>query len=187
MVDIPNTEYITINKDGVFVGGKPATTYRGVKIYGINYVNDALAWIQEQNPNITELHVLSSNASGKFATVGNPSSTCGRYAWCRVKYIDGKLGDWVFYYAYTSAADCAFNCALGCAYDVRADAAFRRAVLGTALDKQNVETNSAVKPENPEIEKLKAVDLSKLAGNPVQFGGYEIIVRKITETEQKER
>ena len=187
MVDIPNTEYITINKDGVFVGGKPATTYRGVKIYGINYVQDALAWIQEQNPNITELHVLSSETSGYFATVGNPSSTRGRYAWCRVKMTDGTIGGWVFANAYSSAPNCAINCAGSCAARVRAGAAFRRAVLGTALDKQNVETNSAVKPENPEIEKLKAVDLSKLAGNPVQFGGYEIIVRKITETEQKER
>ena len=188
MADIPNTEYITINKDGVFVGGKPATHYRGVKIYGINYVKNAFAGIQEQNPNIIELHVLSSKTSGEFATVDNPSSKHGSNAWCRVKNNGGKLGNWVFGYAYTSAAYCAFNCANDCAYDVlRADAAFRRALLGTALDKQNVETNSAVKPENPEIEKLKAVDLSKLAGKPVQLNGYEIVVKKIAETKQIKR
>lgn len=44
-----------------------------------------------------------------------------------------------------------------------------------------------VQPQNPEIEKLKAVDLSKLAGKPVQLGGYEIIVRKIAETKQNRR
>ena len=37
MTDISNTEYITINKDGIFVGGKPATTYRGKHIYCLNY------------------------------------------------------------------------------------------------------------------------------------------------------
>ena len=142
MADIPNTKYITVKRNkngavGVFVGGKPATHYRGQEIYDINYVKDTFAGIQEQNPNITELHVLSSNTSGEFAMVGNPSSTPGRYAWCRVKNNDGKLGGWVFDYAYASATNCANYCALGCASDVRGSAAFWRAVLGTAFDKKN--------------------------------------------------
>ena len=44
-----------------------------------------------------------------------------------------------------------------------------------------------MQPQNPEIEKLKTVDLSKLAGKPVQLGGYEVIVRKIAETKQIKR
>ncbi len=44
-----------------------------------------------------------------------------------------------------------------------------------------------VQPQNPEIEKLKAVDLSKLAGKPVQLGGYEVIVRKIADNAQNRR
>ena len=192
MANIPDTEYITVKRgdDGqvdVFVAGKPATHYRGVKIYDIDYVKDAFAWIQEHNPNITEWHVLSSKTSGEFATVGNPSPERGRYAWCRVKNNDGKLGGWVFDHAYTSAAGCECFCAYFCAYDVRAFAALQCAVLGTALDKQNVETNSAVKPENPEIEKLKAVDFSKLPKSPIKLNGYEIIVNKIAETEQNKR
>ena len=142
MADIPNTEYITVKRDengavDVFVGGKPATDYRGVKIYEINYVKNTFAEIQELNPNITELHVLSSKTSGGYAMVGNPSPEHGRYTWCRVKNNDGKLGGWVFALARTSAWDCAYRCADRCAYYVRADAAFRRAVLGTAFDKKN--------------------------------------------------
>ena len=149
MADVPNTAYITVKRDengavDVFVGGKPATTYRGVKIYDINYVKNAFAWIQKQNPNITELHVLSSETSGGYAMVGNPSPEHGSNAWCRVKYKDGQFGGWVFALARTSAWDCAYYCAYNCAYYVRADAvfrradaAFRRAVLGTALDKKN--------------------------------------------------
>ena len=142
MANIPNTKYITVKRGddaqvGIFVGGKPATTYCGVKINDINYVKNTFARIQEQNPNITELHVLSSKTSGGYATVGNPSPEHGRYAWCRVKYKDGKLGGWGFCSTYTSATDCANDCAFNCARNVRADAAFRRAVLGTAFDKKN--------------------------------------------------
>ena len=86
------------------------------------------------------------------------------------------MGGWVFAYGYASAGYCARNCA----NYVRADAAFRRAVLVTAFDKQNVETNSAVKPENPEIEKLKAVDFSKLPKSPIELNGYRILVEKIS-------
>ena len=116
MVDIPNTEYITVKRDengavDVFVGGKPATHYRGAEISDINYVKNTFVWMQEQNPNITELHVLSSKTSGGYAKVGNPSSTHGRYAWCRVKNNDGKLGGWVFTCEYVSAA---FSCVLLC-------------------------------------------------------------------------
>ena len=43
MTNIPDTEYITVKRDekgdvGIFVGGKPATTYRGEKIDYINYI-----------------------------------------------------------------------------------------------------------------------------------------------------
>ena len=54
---------------------------------------------------------------------------------------------------------------------------------------KNVEKPVAkpIRPQNPEVEKLKGVDLSKLAGKPVQLNGYEIVVRKIAETQQNKR
>ena len=142
MAVIPDTEYITVKRDengavDVFVGGKPAIKYRGEDICGMQSVKNMFAGIQEQNPNITELHVLSSKTSGGYCMVGNPSPERGRYAWCRVKNNDGKLGGWGFCSTYTSATDCANDCAFNCARNVRADAAFRRAVLGTAFDKKN--------------------------------------------------
>ena len=155
MADIPDTEYITVKRDengalDVFVGGKPATTYRGVKIYNINYVKNTFAVI----PNITELHVLSSGTSGGYGMVGNPSPEHGSNAWCRVKNNDGKLGGWVFYDAYTSAANCARYFAYDCANRVRADAAFRRAGLVTAFDKKNGR-NCVTKWIRSRIEKLQ--------------------------------
>jgi len=57
MTDIQNTEYITINKDGVFVGGKPATTYHGERIYALDDIRADFAEIQRQNIKIEEFHV----------------------------------------------------------------------------------------------------------------------------------
>lgn len=135
MTDIPNTEYITINKDGIFVGGKPATTYCGEKIRFSNGVRKKFADIQRLNETVAELHVLSSETFGEYAKVGNPSGNHGRTAWCRVKFENGNLGAWVFSYARGSAADCAYYCALYCATYVRDVASFRSAVFG-AVDKE---------------------------------------------------
>ena len=135
MANIPNTEYITVNKDGIFVGGKPATKYRGESIWSIEFVKDAFAWMQEENPNIAEFHIGAFETRGEYAKVGNPSGNYGPNAWCRVKYKNGNLGAWVFYYTYGSAADCAYYCANRCAILVRRYASFRSAVFGL-IDKQ---------------------------------------------------
>ena len=172
MADIvPNTEYITINKGGVFVGWrlvvlKPATTYRGVNICEIDNVKATFAWIQEHNKNITELHVLSSKTWGEFAKVGNPSREHGGNAWCRVKYNDGKLGDWVF-----CSRSCANLCALNCARNLRAyDDTFRLAVCGTFDNGQN--------GKDPQPDYFGSVDWSKYRGvNNV--GPYRIIVEEV--------
>ena len=172
---IRNTEYITVKCDEedwhrIFVGGEPATRYRGVIIWDMDYVSDTFAWIQEFYPNITELHVLSSKTCGKFAMVDNPSFEHGENAWCRVKNNEGKLGDWVFVHAFTSAAACGNDCALHCAVLLRANAAFRRAVCGTANDKQNSQPK-----QNALTDALKNTDLSQFVGTH-RIGPYEIVV-----------
>jgi len=57
----------------------------------------------------------------------------------------------------------------------------------TTNDVQKRVEKTVAKPQNPELEKLKGVDLSKLVGKPVQLNGYEIVVRKIAETKQIKR
>lgn len=182
MNDIPNTEFITVKRDdkgrvGVFVGGKPATHYRGEKIWNIEYVKETFAWMQEQNPEIEEFHIGAFATRGKYAEVGNPSGEFGPNAWCRVKKKGSSSAPWVFFNPYGSAANCAYYCASSCASFVRVNASFRRALLGSAIDKQNV--NPMAKSKNPEIEKLKTVDFSKLPKSPIELNGYEIVVRKL--------
>lgn len=146
MSNIPNTEYITINKDGIFVGGKPATTYCGEKIRFSNGVRESFADIQRLNKNVAELHVLSSETRGEYAKPGNPSGKHGPNAWCRVKFENGNLGAWVFYNTDGSAADCAGYRASYCAYYVHNHASFRVAVFG-AVDKEK----TPQKPINPVV------------------------------------
>ena len=126
MIDIPNTQYITINKDGIFVGGKPATKYRGQSILWLKDMPKYFAEIQKLNKDVAELHVLSSET----AVVGNPSGKRGPYAWCRVVFNDGSVGAWVFKDdEYSSAKDCAEWCAQFCAYAIARDKVFGSSVL----------------------------------------------------------
>ena len=55
------------------------------------------------------------------------------------------------------------------------------------VQKKEEKPKQQIVVQNPEVEKLKGVDLSKLAGKPVQLNGYEIVVRKLAETKQIKR
>lgn len=137
MADIPNTNYITINSDGVFVGGKPVTTYNGEKIRFINGVKTNFLEIQKQNPKVQELHVGAFETEGIFAKTGNPSGNLGKYAWTRVKMSDGYLSPWVFCYVFSSASVCASGCAHRCCFNTRYISALSSAMLKfTKKDKQ---------------------------------------------------
>ena len=141
MSEIKDTDYITVKRGqdgqiGVFVGGKPATTYRGQEIYDIDYVKRVFEWMEKQCPNIAEFHIMSSITSGEYAETGNPlpgksdDDKNAIYAWCRIVLNDSSAAPWVFYDALGSAGLCAYNCAHHCAYAVRDAASFRSAVLG---------------------------------------------------------
>ncbi|MBP5485611.1 MAG: hypothetical protein J6Y07_02795 [Alphaproteobacteria bacterium] len=117
--DIPNTEYITINANGIFVGGKPATHYRGEEIQSSDFAISIFGSIQREiNPNVQELHVLSSETRGHRAQTGKPSAKHGENAWYRVKFNDGT-SDWVFLSSQGSGPSCARICAYICADDAR--------------------------------------------------------------------
>ena len=136
-IDIPNTKYITINKNGIFVGGEPATTYNGEKIYSIHEVKSQFAEIQRNRPEVQELHVGAFETAGFFAKPGNPSGKFGRYAWVRVKASDGRLGPWVFCLDCYPPSFCAGFCAKNCCIDVCDFSSMRSAVLKfTKEDKQ---------------------------------------------------
>ena len=110
-----NTDYITVNEHGVFVGGKPSKTYRGVEITDIEMListfKSAKARIkQTQNLDIKAFHVLSSE-SGKN-TKSPPSNVHGKNIWFRAELVDGTHAKWVYVYPYEDLGSAAIFCAL---------------------------------------------------------------------------
>ncbi len=173
-----NADYITINENGVFVGGKPATKYRGVNIYNIpytvKYFQTAKQKIkQERGLDLLELHALSSETDGgEYATPGHPSPKHGRYAWCRAKLSDGTELPWVFSFGDDAADFCAYYCAFRCANCVAANPGFRGAVFRSAgvSDSRSAQNANSQSPKpgdiieqsfGNQIMKLKVIEITQ--------------------------
>ena len=110
-----NTDYITVNEHGVFVGGKPSKTYRGVEITDIEMLINAFKSAkvrikQTQNLDIKAFHVLSSE-SGKN-TKFPPSNVHGTNIWFRAELVDGTHSKWVYVHPYEDLGSAAIFCAL---------------------------------------------------------------------------
>ena len=129
MTDMPNTEYITINKNGVFVGGKIAKYYRGKDIENIDAVRVFFSKIQRENPEIKEMHVGAFALDEMSARYSVSPGAVGPNVWGRVKLSDGRLGPWVFGCTYESASVCVGRCAVDFVEDVCHNFDMRSAVL----------------------------------------------------------
>ena len=167
MADIPNTEYITINKDGIFVGGKPATHYHGRKIAFVDGVNDDFAEMQKNYPQIAEFHVGAFEKLGIFRCQGKPSEKFGPNSWCRVKLQDGRVGPWVFSNTYSSDSACARNCAFYCGHHVVNYFVMRSSLL-------DFTKKGKVNAENKEKEQYETV-------NVIKSCKYRITIEKLKE------
>lgn len=95
MPDMQNTEYITINTNGIFIGGKPTTVYRGVAIGSLESVKQHFQNIQKQYPNIKEMRFLTSKTTGEYYKTGRPVADKGDNLWARVAFNDGYVAPWV--------------------------------------------------------------------------------------------
>ena len=69
----------------------------------------------------------STSGTSANAISGNPSTTDGRFCWC--KMTAPRAGRWVFHADSGLAGNCAEGCAFGCANYVRYDSSVRAAVL----------------------------------------------------------
>ena len=165
MTGIPDTEYITINKDGFFVGGKPVGLYHGERINYIHFVKENFTETQNKNPEIKELHVGTFACKGEYLQIGNPTKEFGPNVWCRVKLSDGRLGPWVFCATSSSTSDCVNNCADHCAYLARYEPAMLSALLNF------VETDK-INTENIETEQYETISV-------IKDGIYRLTIEKI--------
>ena len=166
MSDIPNTEYITVKADGVFVGGKPATHYRGVEIGYRKSININFRNILKQYPNIQEMRFLTSKTGGKYHANGNPVAENGSNAWACVKFNDGYVSPWTLiseYYPY----DFFVGHELCQKLRLMADRyVFLHPVLGHYQDV------------------TVRINLQNMDGKSFDLNGYRIMIEKISEQQQ---
>jgi len=71
--------------------------------------------------------LCSSTDGGSLGIIDNPSTTDGRYCWC--KMTSPRAGSWVFRFGGSNASHCSSDCASNCATYVRFISEFRRAAL----------------------------------------------------------
>lgn len=175
---IPNTEYITINKDGIFIGGKPAKTYRCHHIYCLQDINEGFARLQAKNPNLIELHAMTSKTIGKYCSLGNPVAEHGPTEWGRAKFVDGHIGPWVFIetreHMYGknkinedyAAQECAEFCAYKCVKYATEHVYFYAQLFDM---------------DNKLNQILQIMRLSELPVYKTFSNGYEILIKKATQ------
>lgn len=142
--DIPNTEYVTITNDDVFVGGNPTRRYHGQDLYNYYhltaYFKEARDIIRDEyGYELQEIHCLQSSTNGEYAKTGNPvADKDGENAWIRVVYLDKNkqkaVSLWAFDSAYGSDSGCASYCANYCGGIVRYDASLRAGLFGKSYD-----------------------------------------------------
>lgn len=99
---IHDNDYITINENGIFIGGVPTLFYRDSKLI---YPQDAIKTFKKikdlaktrNGLDVSEVHGLSSETpvDGSTGDIGNPKPNHGCWLWYRVKFKDGKLSPWV--------------------------------------------------------------------------------------------
>ncbi len=96
MATISNTKYVTVCKNGIFVGGKPAIYYCGQKILYPETIMDKFEQTQLKYPNIKEFRFLASETTGdRTLESGTPVAKHGLNGWACFKFIDGFISPWV--------------------------------------------------------------------------------------------
>ena len=124
------SKYITVTQDGYFIDRRSTDYYRSVLI--VMPSKDDLyfyftKYLKEQE--IQEIHALTSKTRGVYCTPGKPSGKNGKNIWCRVKMIDGTVGNWVYVTNTYSPKMAALFCIKSCVDNVVADAELRKALL----------------------------------------------------------
>ncbi len=147
---ITSKDYITINRDGIFVDNKPATKYHGKEISRQDQIKQVFKTPGTED--ILELHVLQSDTYGQVFQSGNPApSKTGSYIWMRAVTKTGTT-PWFFRLDNGLRPDTAAMCAFQCAWTINQHPRWVKTLLessqksdamkqGTRLIKNTVKVN----------------------------------------------
>ena len=111
-----NQDYITINRNGIFVGGKQTTKYHGQTIIKTEYIYKLFTIPGLED--IHEIRVLQSDTYGTVFQPGEPkTSKTGHYIWMQAVTKYG-VSPWIFRLDDTGRKDVAGLCAFQAAWTV---------------------------------------------------------------------
>ena len=203
---IPDTEYVTINKNGFFIGGKKVigmnntkesepTKFHRCGISAMDAFGEGFClWFEcakSQIPMLEEIHVGAFDTEGELYQIGYPSGKLGKNVWCRIKLSceeDVTTNPWVLHHdsfalwhAISHIGDYALK-------DITNRPEFRSALLKAAnTDSKKIEQPQKTNLSENDIsiadlkQRLQSVDFAKLVGKTVDLNGYKIMIRKIAQ------
>ena len=100
-------KYLTINENGVFVGGKPTKFYNGAAIAAADLLKEAFVKLQKNlvkhGKDIQEVRILASETGYKNQRLGTnicPSGRPGTNIWYCYVLRDKTVTKWRFYASY---------------------------------------------------------------------------------------
>ncbi len=129
MTDIPVTKYIIINEKGAFIGSEPTWHHNGYLILNIDKAKRDFANIKKVYPHVKELHVGTFETKGDYAQPGKPSEKNGTNSWCRAKFCNGDVSNWVAVNEFPSDFVCSRYFVQDCTDAIWADADLQSAIL----------------------------------------------------------
>ena len=163
MPKIQNTDFITINTSGIFIGGKPVTTYRGATIGYPESIHKNFQNIQNQYPNISEMHFLTSKTTGEFYKTGYPVAEKGDNLWARVAFNDGYVAPCVLVSINYTHDFYISNRISGCLSNMIENYTFLHDLLGRYQDV------------------TIRLNLQNMAGRSFELNGFRLTVEKIAQ------
>ena len=112
-----NNDYVTIRRDGIFVGDKPATMYHNQPITKIEQIKQVFRTPGLED--ISEIRVLQSDTCGQVFYPGDPEpSVTGPYVWIQAVTKYG-LSPWIFRLVDMGRKDVASLCPFQGAWTMR--------------------------------------------------------------------
>lgn len=201
---IPDTEYITINKNGFFIGGKKVighnnveklkpTKFHGHEIRAMDAFGDDFdSWFEyarKKIPTLEEIHSGAFDTKGERYQIGQPSGKLGKTVWCRIK-LNGKdatNNPWVLYSDSIAVWDAVLYGGMFALKDF-----YKPEFVSALLNAANTDSKKIDQPQKTNLsendtsitdlkQRLQNIDLSELVGKTVELNGYKIMIRKIAQ------
>ena len=169
MKNIPNTEYMTINQEGIFVGGKPTKHYRDQELRGPAHIVERFNFLQSKYQNIKELHMMTSETVGEYCATGKPIAKHGSYLWGNIEFVDGVIGPWVMI-----------------AHEQDKDYVAKNSPCSAMNTLCDMRLNYMRQPMlEPYQDVIIQINLQNMAGKSFELNGYKLTIEKLAQSQKQ--